>query len=220
MRANPNCDGGLFWMYEDCWGEIGWTIVDYGLRRKPAWYSVQRAFAPLRLILREDGGNGVRVILANDTRAAFHGDLDYGYISLDGAIQDLQHCTVQAPALSRTECTVFPRGANSAVDGLWIARIPGREDVEPAIFRAVEFRQLRLPRARLSVRVEENGQNGLVAAVSSPVYAHAVRLTGPEGTRAGKNFFDLLPAEERRVVLWADRQIRPEEIRVECVNGA
>ncbi|MBN1873725.1 MAG: beta-mannosidase, partial [Anaerolineae bacterium] len=40
MHANSKCGGNLFWMYEDCWGEVGWTIVDYYLRRKPAWYFI------------------------------------------------------------------------------------------------------------------------------------------------------------------------------------
>ena len=47
MRYRDNCHGSLFWMYDDCWGEVGWTIVDYYLRRKPSWYFVRRAFAPL-----------------------------------------------------------------------------------------------------------------------------------------------------------------------------
>mgnify|MGYP001085881592 CR=1 FL=1 len=53
MHANAMCGGNLFWMYEDCWGEVGWTIVDYELRRKVAWYYVKRACAPIRLILRK-----------------------------------------------------------------------------------------------------------------------------------------------------------------------
>ena len=30
----PECAGSLFWMYSDCWGTLGWTIIDYYLRRK------------------------------------------------------------------------------------------------------------------------------------------------------------------------------------------
>ena len=34
FRADPHISGGLFWMYNDCYGETGWTIIDYYLTRK------------------------------------------------------------------------------------------------------------------------------------------------------------------------------------------
>ncbi|HEY8666605.1 MAG TPA: glycoside hydrolase family 2 protein, partial [Tepidisphaeraceae bacterium] len=55
LRAKPRCHGALFWMYNDTWGEVGWTIIDYYLRRKSSFWFVRRAFAPIRLILRETG---------------------------------------------------------------------------------------------------------------------------------------------------------------------
>ncbi|MBF0244410.1 MAG: beta-mannosidase [Planctomycetes bacterium] len=36
LRFTGVCNGALFWMYNDCWGEVGWTIVDYYLRTKPS----------------------------------------------------------------------------------------------------------------------------------------------------------------------------------------
>ena len=82
LRYRANCDGSLFWMFNDCWGEIGWTIVDYYLRRKPSWYFVRRAFAPIRLILRSDG-NQINLVVSNDTQKTMSIPLEVGYISLD-----------------------------------------------------------------------------------------------------------------------------------------
>jgi sugar phosphate isomerase/epimerase len=53
-------------MYNDCWGEVGWTIIDYYLRRKPSFYGVKRAFEPVRLILRKEGCK-VLITGCNDT---------------------------------------------------------------------------------------------------------------------------------------------------------
>ena len=44
FRYKKECSGGLFWMYNDCWGETGWTIIDYYLTRKISYYFVKRAF--------------------------------------------------------------------------------------------------------------------------------------------------------------------------------
>ena len=42
----------IFWMYNDCWPAVrSWTIVDYYLRRTPAFHPVRRAFQPLAVAL-------------------------------------------------------------------------------------------------------------------------------------------------------------------------
>jgi hypothetical protein len=55
LRANEQSMGGIFWMYDDAWGENGWTIIDYYLRRKVSYYTVKRCLAPRRLVLRRGG---------------------------------------------------------------------------------------------------------------------------------------------------------------------
>ncbi|CAK7236394.1 hypothetical protein SBRCBS47491_009621 [Sporothrix bragantina] len=47
--ASPSrrCGGALLWQLNDCWPTISWSIVDYFLRPKPAFYTVKRALAPL-----------------------------------------------------------------------------------------------------------------------------------------------------------------------------
>lgn len=37
LRYITMCGGSLFWMYNDCWGENGWSIIDYYLARKIAY---------------------------------------------------------------------------------------------------------------------------------------------------------------------------------------
>jgi len=53
IRCRPNCWGSLFRMYSDCWGEADWSIVDNQLKRKISYYFVKRAFAPVKLDIRE-----------------------------------------------------------------------------------------------------------------------------------------------------------------------
>ena len=83
IRSLPECRGALFWMYDDCWGEVGWTIIDYYLARKPSYYAVKRAFAPNRLILRRRGDE-VSVFGINDGLRAASLEVEYGYRSFAG----------------------------------------------------------------------------------------------------------------------------------------
>lgn len=41
------CGGVLVWQLNDCWPVVSWAIVDYYLVKKPAFYAIKRAMAPL-----------------------------------------------------------------------------------------------------------------------------------------------------------------------------
>ena len=218
MRSRENCHGSLFWMYNDCWGEVGWTILDYYLRRKISWYFVRRAFAPLRLILRR-AGDQIRILLANDTPKACTFDLEFGYLSLDGSLSDLQTRKAQAPALARTELCRFSPGSHDPTAGLWIARVPGAADIAPGVFGAVSFRQLRTTDPKLAWKVVGKGRNGCAVRVSSVGYAHAVALKLPPDAVPADNYFDLLPGERRQIAVSATAPVDPAAIRVTCANA-
>lgn len=219
MRVRSNCHGSLFWMFEDCWGEVGWTIVDAALRRKPSWYFVRRAYAPVRLIARPVGADQIRVVVANGVDAPAVFEMEVGYVSLDGAVCDLATVAVDAPPLTRHEAARFDRGDHDPRRGLWIARVPGHPEIPPAIFRAGDYRDLAVPPCTLDVTVAAISATTCRVRVSTDVYAHAVHLTLPPGARLSDNYFDLLPGTSREVVV-ASEGVAPEAITVHCVNAA
>ncbi len=53
-RINPHCAGFMNWMYNDNWGCGTWSVIDYYQEKKPVYYAMQRAFAPVRLCFAED----------------------------------------------------------------------------------------------------------------------------------------------------------------------
>jgi len=213
MRYRSNCHGSLFWMYNDCWGEIGWTIIDYYLRRKPSWYFVRRTYAPLRLIMRAIGDK-VSVVFANDTQDNVDFELEYGYISLDGNTKDLETIKAAGRALDRTEIMVFQKKDLDATKGLWIARAKDRSDIEKGILRVVDYRQLQIADPGLSFSVENNK-----VKISSKGYAHAVYLTLPDGVKPSDNYFDLFPGETHDVEVISTEAIDFPQIRITCANS-
>lgn len=44
LGRTPYCMGSLVWQLNDCWPGPSWSIIDYGLAAKPAYYMVQKAF--------------------------------------------------------------------------------------------------------------------------------------------------------------------------------
>lgn len=47
-----HCGGALVWQLNDCWPVTSWSIVDYYLRRKPAYYAMARVLAPVAVGIR------------------------------------------------------------------------------------------------------------------------------------------------------------------------
>jgi beta-galactosidase/beta-glucuronidase len=46
QRGNaPWCSGSIIWQLNDAWPVVSWSLVDYTLERKPAWYAVRRVYA-------------------------------------------------------------------------------------------------------------------------------------------------------------------------------
>ena len=211
LRANPNCHGGLFWMFADNWGEVGWTIVDYYLRRKPSFFFVGRSLQPLRMVLRPGGTGVIRVVAANDLPDPQDFELEYGYIRLDGQARNVRRERVNVAALARAEVAQIDRGEHLAEEGLWYARVVGL-DTQASLFRAVDFRCLRRPAAKVRWSVQIH-PNGLLVNLSSEVYAHAVELVLPEGAMTEDNFIDLLPGESRALHV-TGKNLKESDIRV------
>lgn len=49
-----HCGGALVWQLNDCWPVTSWSICDYFLRRKPAYYAMARVLAPLAIGVRRE----------------------------------------------------------------------------------------------------------------------------------------------------------------------
>jgi beta-mannosidase len=40
----PWCSGTIIWQLNDAWPVVSWSLVDYSMQPKPAWYAVRRVF--------------------------------------------------------------------------------------------------------------------------------------------------------------------------------
>ena len=213
LRANPRCHGGLFWMYNDSWGEVGWTVIDYYLRRKISWYFVRRAFAPRRLILRPRGPK-VAVTLVNDTPRAVRGQVELGYVSLDGEVRDVGRERISVDASSRAVVATFGRGRHDPAGGVWFARMVGDASILPATLRAAMPRDLATA-AKLTVQVAP-ADGAWDVTVRSDRYARAVELVLPAGAVGEDNYFDLLPGQSRSVRVQSRRRLTARNVSAEC----
>lgn len=62
----PRTAGSIYWQLDDCWPVTSWAVVDGSGRRKPAFHTLRRAFAPRMLTVQPREGVP-HVVLVNDT---------------------------------------------------------------------------------------------------------------------------------------------------------
>lgn len=241
-RFRGECHGNLFWMYNDCWGEVGWSIIDYYLRRKIAWWFTRRAYAPVRLLVRRTGSR-VLVTVANDTREAVDLDLEFGVISLGRETPDLRAFSTTARANSRTvvmELDVAD-GAVANADQLWVVRCANRPEVDFAYLRERPFRAWnRAAAPAVSINLceatgdmadgldidaenpetdaETDRQYIYELTLTSEAFAHAVAIGLPgKPASPGDNYFDLLPRISRTISITSSEPLQPNDLTIRAL---
>jgi beta-mannosidase len=188
-----DCQGALIWSFSDCWGETGWSILDYYLRRKASYYWFRRACAPLKIIVRQRQERLVTRIV-NDTLQPFSGVVDAGWWQLDGSRREVESRPVAVPANSMLEVASAPLPAVPERDPrrwLYAAVLRGDDGVarDQSIWTLRPHRELAL--ATPDIRVVPLAGGGL--EVSSPVYCHGVHVEDHGHALISDNWFDLLP---------------------------
>ncbi len=54
-RRSGRCKGTLIWQLNDCWPVQSWAVIDSEMQPKPAWFELERLYAPVLLSLQWEG---------------------------------------------------------------------------------------------------------------------------------------------------------------------
>ena len=202
MRFRKNdpkddCQGVLVWSYNDCWGEVGWSIMDHYLRRKASYYWFKRSAAPVKVLIRSRGDYLVTRVV-NDTRKSYRAVVEYGWMRLDGRSRELQKRGVVIPANGMIEVTRAPMPSSAQRDPrewLYAATLTGEGIAQDqAFWLMATHRELRLAEPVISSTVKDD-----LLEVSSAVYCHGVHFEDEGREVLADNYFDLLPGVSRQI---------------------
>jgi beta-mannosidase len=185
----------IFWMFNDCWPATrSWTIVDYYLRRTPAFWAVRRAMAPIHLVVVEVE-DAVAIFGINETELSVSGELRYGVFNLSGDYPLDFHLPVTIPANSSREIAGFSRDQWEDPDQSMAFAVLMRDGRMLARNRLVGpfFKDLRWPATKIEdVRVTRSG-GAVTFKADRFVWGVCLDLEGE--TPLADNFFDLYPGQ-------------------------
>ncbi|NIA13906.1 MAG: hypothetical protein GWP08_07485 [Nitrospiraceae bacterium] len=192
-----DCQGALIWMYNDCWGETGWTPIDYYLRRKPSYYWIRNACAPVKAIVRRRKKALVTRVV-NDTLDGRKVEVHYGWMRVDGTDERMQAKAVSLPANGVLEIGGEPISTAAKLNlrqWIYTAYLTG-DGIEacPSIWLPMPHRELALAEPDILVTKRRHR----IQLVSS-VYCHAVHCEDKGRPLLSDNYFDLLPGVPKTV---------------------
>jgi len=202
-RRKFKCGGTLFWQFNDCWPGVSWSVVDYFLRPKPAYYEVKRTFQPVLISLVEKEG-WIEVWVCNDTLKELEGKLQLKSMSFEGQTLWTEEEHISIPANQSVKVLAkSPRqlGIKSPREQFIYAFLEMKGDkVENYLFLERE-KYLKFPQRQFETKIY-SAEDGLKIELYSHVFIRGVALkVAGEDVEFSDNFFDLLPGVKKRVAL-------------------
>ncbi len=211
-RRMFSSSAAIFWMFNDSWPvSHGWTIVDYYLRRKLAYYPVRRSFEEVQVIVAVEGDE-VIIVGVNDTVDAWHGEVQYGMFCMSGEmplsiIRDVQLNPNAATVLGRFAMSEWKAAGTCNTGAFALLRKDGNMVAQNRMFVA-PFKDLRWSKPNISMERRENS-----IVFSSPVFVWGVCIDLDGEATLPDNAFDLLPGIAYEIP-WAADQPDPQIQRI------
>lgn len=189
-RRMYSSSAAVFWMYNDSWPAThGWTIVDYYLRKKLAYYPVRRAYMPVTTVVVEEN-DSIKYFGVNDSPDEWQGTLRYGIFNLKGGLATDEQKTVTIPANASVVLASIPakqwnERKSSAAFSLLV--VDGKTVAQYRLFTE-RFKDLALAKPDIRITRTKN-----TVTFQSNVFVWGVCIDVDGERPVADNCFDLIP---------------------------
>lgn len=193
-RCNDRSWGFLNWMFNDIWPTGTWSVVDYYMDKKPAYYAMKRSFEPqmLALLRVEDD---YHLCCANDSLQTMEYTVLVSSHRYDGTVLWQESIPVKVEGGGRLMAKL-PR---HYAEGDYLLAAAQGEDQKALrdIYHLGRYRE-EWPESRYSVAMEQT-EDGVRVHLKAHSFVHCVKLYGGEGATYEDNFFDMAAGEKRTI---------------------
>lgn len=226
-RRKPENSGALIWQLNDCWPGISWSLIDYYLFPKAAYYYARRFFSPILLSFKEDNGR-ISVWVSNDSNESFKDMIALEVCDCFGHTVYEQRIPVEIQANSSKSIADYEAAEIEWRFGVinrrdrFIRVSSSRPDVYDNYYFFAEQKDLRFSPCRLELSFTYTGL-GLEVEIATDRFARFVKLECPvDHTLYTDNYFNMRPGERKKVMVSNRRghALKPADIVVRALNGA
>ena len=217
-RRKFTCSGSLFWMFNDCWPAVSWSVVDYYGRRKPAFYAVKRAYQPVLVSIRDDRTH-LSLWVVNDTPEPVEGTLEHGLMNFSSPYDAEVRSEPFRVGPNEASCiTSVPMPTAALEWKFYFARLEvGGAYIAQNRFFFTTFKGIRWPQVTPFWTLEAVEGLDHSIRIGAACYAWAVRIELPDGVVPEDNYFDLFPGDEKTVRLKGPASLA-RKLKVRALN--
>ncbi|NWF64042.1 MAG: glycoside hydrolase family 2 protein [Chloroflexi bacterium] len=226
-----HCGGGLVWFYKDLLPGAGWGVIDSDNNPKAAYYFLKRVFQSIQVLITDEGLQGLRLHLVNETLQVFSGKLEFSML-MDGHVFVAK--TVHDVTVAANQTVTFQ--AEELLGGFYDTAYayrfgPPKHDLSCATLKdeqgKIISQQFHFPLKQIPPLVPANLERTLVALgnggyqvdICSDHFLYAVSVSA-EGYLPSDNYFHLMPGESKSVTLLpiSSHASKPD-IKLRCMNA-
>ncbi|WP_322906160.1 glycoside hydrolase family 2 protein [Paenibacillus sp. SGZ-1009] len=223
-RHKQRNGGSLIWQLNDSWPGTSWSIVDYELLPKAAYFYARGFYHPLLLCADHDPGQPFHVWIVNDRLQQLQTQVMVDVIDWQGTVisrhtADAQIGANEANCIGTWSEAELLQG-KAMPNGVVIVLSCTHPDIRRNLYYLRAPLQLHLPTANWESMVDE--QQGTVTITNGAVLARMIRIDLAQGRlRMDDNYFDLLPGERRTIGIHhaGGEVVRWDTLRISALNG-
>jgi beta-mannosidase len=191
-RINGRSTGFLNWMYNDIWPTGTWSVIDYYLSKKPAYYEMKRCFQPLMCeIIRI--GQSYFLCLANDFDSPAPFTATVGTKSYDGKtlVSQTLQATVEGNG-THIERLTFPTDGDYIFAEGQFKDTPVSTSYELGRYREQDITP------HYEVEIKKTDSHTFEAVIQAKTFVRCFRIIA-KNAYIEDNYFDLTAGERKRV---------------------
>jgi len=200
-RNKHRTSGSLIWQLGDSWPGTSWSIIDYELLPKAAYYYAKTFYHPVLLSIDHEPGDPLKIWVVNDTLGTLRGKVRLSVYDFSGTLLGEREWQADVPANGAVKIGELaePEALMGGRPEQVYVRLTAEGFDAPANgYFLRDHKDLALPKA--SVRAAKTEADGEVVVTAEGGLARMVKLELPAGNlRFSDNYFDLLPGEQRTV---------------------
>ncbi len=219
-RNRPRTNGAMYWQLNDCWPVASWSSIDYYGNYKALQYQARHFNAPVAVSL-EDGKDGVKIYVINDTRTPRDLVLKYSIVDFEKGELFTDSVNFRADAVSVAVVKELSDAELSEYDRkstLLVAEISdGNRIVNRKTLIFLPEKKLRLPDVKVKLSCEKKSED-IVITLESDKYARLVCVNNAVSSLPmNDNWFDMLPGERVTLTMPYYDGYRPDDFTVKSV---
>jgi len=223
-RSRRGKSGGfLNWMFNDIWPTGTWSVVDYYLEPKPAYYMQKKAFTPTMpaFVLHQD--SFIKLYVINDKNESYNCSLEYGIMRLDGKKTKVYKIEGKEIGALKSEFIAsvdfdLPEDGKSYLYVIMKTELGEiHNQYFYQIWKNMNWDVPEIVNDVISSEISTDGKYVLNLSIETKnTFARMVNLnvSGDDYVFYSDNYFDIFVGEKKLITIKSENKIHPEQIEI------